>query len=111
MAYDKKTLYKKEIAPLIQDLLVACDRYQIPMFATFAIQDNGKDTVYQSEMISSLNAGVALSNDLLPKHVNILNGFDVVPYLDVKTLDLEEHLEAEDFSGMRDALILPDAES
>ena len=34
-------------------------------------------------------------HDLLPKHVNILNGFDVVPYLDVKTLDLEEHLETE----------------
>ena len=111
MAYDKKTLYKKEIAPLIQDLLVACDRYQIPMFATFAIQDNGKDTVYQSEMISSMNAGVTLSNDLLPKHVNILNGFDVVPYLDVKMLDLDEHLETEDPDMDWDALSLPEAES
>lgn len=96
MAYDKKDLYNKEIAPLLRELLVACDRYQIPMFATFAIGDTGKDTVYQSEMISSMNAGVRLSEDLLPKHVNILNGFDVVPYLDVKTLDLEEHLETED---------------
>ena len=42
-----------------------------------AVRDDGKETVWQSKMISSMNADRKLSNDYLRKIVNVLNGFDI----------------------------------
>ena len=96
MAYDKNDIYEKEIAPLVKEVLLLCDQNQIPAFITLAVSDDGKETTWHSEMISSMNADRELSNDLLPKFVNIFNGFEMVPYLDQKTIDMEVHVEPEE---------------
>ncbi len=96
MAYDKTELYAKDIAPLVKQILLLCDQNQIPAFITMAVRDDGKETVWQSKMISSMNADRKLSNDYLPKMVNVLNGFDLVPYLDQKAIDMEVHTEPDD---------------
>ena len=78
--YDKKEYYKEKIAPLIKEIKLLCDREHIPMFISIPIQDDGRDTIYQSSMLSCAAVGVKLSDDHLPKFACILNGFDVVPY-------------------------------
>ena len=96
MAYDKTEIYAKDIAPLVKQILLLCDQNKIPVFITLALRDDGKETTWYSEMISSMNADRKLSNDYLPKIVNVLNGFDLVPYLDQKAIDMEVHTEPDD---------------
>ena len=40
--YDKTEVYKKEIAPIISDLKVACTFAGLPMFVTVAIKNDDK---------------------------------------------------------------------
>ena len=98
MAYDKTEIYAKDIAPLVKQILLLCDQNKIPVFITLALRDDGKETTWYSEMISSMNADRELANDLLPKFVNILNGFDMVPYLDQKTIDMEYHMVSDELN-------------
>lgn len=49
--YDKTEVYKKEIAPIISDLKVACTFAGLPMFVTVAIKNDDKTgTTYESNI-------------------------------------------------------------
>ena len=52
--YDKTEVYKKEIAPIISDLKVACTFAGLPMFVTVAIKNDDKTgTIYESNIVQA----------------------------------------------------------
>jgi len=52
--YDKTEVYKKEIAPIISDLKVACTFAGLPMFVTVAIKNDDKTgTTYESNIVQA----------------------------------------------------------
>lgn len=89
--YDNTDVFKTEIQPKLDELMILCSQYQIPMFVTFAVKNTVNDTEYCNDQISCANAGVTLTNNLIPKLVDVMNGFDVIPFFDPRTVDLDIH--------------------
>ena len=81
--FDKNKEYQEHILPLVKEVLLYCDEYHIPVFMTFAVSDNGKQTEYATEMISAVAAAEKLKDDQLVKHAAVVSGFEVVPSSDL----------------------------
>lgn len=79
MGYSKKKEYDREIKELVKTLLLRCDKHKIPIFISLAVEDDGRDTKYVTEMLSAANLGVSLKKDNLVKFALVTSGFDVVP--------------------------------
>ncbi len=77
--FNEKDDYKTKVEPLVKEILMACDQCHIPMFMTFATEDTGRDTHYETEVLSSTVENRELKNDLIRKHTLVMDGFDVVP--------------------------------
>lgn len=89
--YDKTDVFKTEIQQKLDELMILCSQHQIPMFVTFAVKNTVNDTEYYNDQISCANADVTLTNNLIPKLVDVMNGFDVIPFFDPRTVDLDIH--------------------
>ncbi len=89
--YDNTDVFKNEIQQKLDELMILCSQYQIPMFITFAVKNTVNDTEYYNDQISCANADVTLTNNLIPKLVDVMNGFDVIPFFDPRTVDLDIH--------------------
>lgn len=63
----------------VMELLEICQQYQIPMFTTLAISDNGLETEYFNQLYSAKAHNIFLGNDRIEKHVLIAGGFSAVP--------------------------------
>lgn len=93
--FDKTDFYNKNIKEVVQKLKLLCDREHLPMFLSIAVADDGEKTKYCNEMISAANAEVTLSDNLLPKFANVLNGFVTLPYANVLQEDQDMHFSNE----------------
>ena len=69
--YDKTEVYKKEIAPIISDLKVACTFAGLPMFVTVAIKNDDKTGT--EERTLSYYAGNWWGNIGTEKHLLTIN--------------------------------------
>lgn len=87
MKYDKKKVYDEKIAPLVQSLIQACNEEKIPAFVTVAVRNTEDDTEYVSGMVSAFDSNIRLENDKFTKLVNVMNGFDTVPHVDIVELE------------------------
>lgn len=94
--FDKNKEYQEHILPLVKEILLYCDEYHIPVFMTFAVSDNGKQTEYATEMISAVAAAEKLKDDQLVKHAAVVSGFEVVPVLGPSAIYDEEEILAEE---------------
>lgn len=79
MGYSKKKEYDMEIKELVKTILLRCDKHKIPVFISLAVEDDGRDTKYVTEMLSAANLGVSLKKDNLVKFALVTSGFEVVP--------------------------------
>ena len=82
--FDKKKVYNKQIAPLVQEIKCLCSEYKIPFFSAFGLKTNKKG-MYDAE-------GSLICNAILPEvfeledvkdsrfaeFVNVYNGFHTV---------------------------------
>lgn len=76
MTYNKSSIYHSEIEPLVQKLSVLCYEKGLPCFISVALSNTEEGhTEYASELISPDKVRVALNDDHISRHVNILNGF------------------------------------
>ena len=74
----------------IMELLEICQQYQIPMFVSIAVNDDGNETQYFNQMYSAKAHNILLSDDQIEKHVLVAGGFSVVPPRESLTLDMGE---------------------
>lgn len=81
--FTKSGKYDDEIKELVKRIKLICLKEKIPMFMSFAVEDDGKGTVYKNEMISQELVNQKLSDDKISKLVNIMNGFECVPRMNI----------------------------
>ena len=74
MVYNKTDVYNEEIKDLVKRILLICDKEKIPMFMSFAVQNDENGTKYISEMQSAASHGIELEKDLLVKHALVIAG-------------------------------------
>ena len=77
--YNQTKKIEENILPLLKRILIYCNEYKIPMFATFAISDDGSNTAYSTEIVTAASLGITISDDHLVKHASILSGWDTIP--------------------------------
>lgn len=91
--YDKEEIYKKEIAPKISDLKVACTFAGLPMFVTVAIKNDETGTVYQSSIVQS-STGYRMANPCIDAILMHMNGLpaDYPDYIKEDIRELQDYL-------------------
>lgn len=77
--YDCREAYEAEIKEKVKNIMLACDKYKIPMFITFAVANSHETTDYISEILSPTVQGRDLKKDLIAKHALVMSGFEVRP--------------------------------
>ena len=73
--YDKAEIYEKEIAPLVHQLVEACNFNRIPLFVSAAVTNKDGKTNYRTETLSAAQFNMSLADDKVAYYINILNGF------------------------------------
>lgn len=62
--YDKSKEYDdSEIVDTILKLKWLCNKFEIPMFLSMAIQNDENKTTYKNELISAVSSGIELKDD------------------------------------------------
>lgn len=89
MQYNKTSVYRSDIEPLVKKLASLCYENGLPCFISVALSNtsDGK-TAYASDLVSPDKVQVSLNDDQISRHVNILNGFHTKLPEDPVTLDL-----------------------
>lgn len=77
--FSKKSDYDTHVKEHVKDVLLQCDRFGIPAFMTFAVENSEKGTNYITEMNSAGANGIKLKDDRIAKHALVEAGFEVVP--------------------------------
>ncbi len=73
---DKETM--AEIAEHVAELKKICNKNKMPFFISVAIEENGSETKYMSDILTPTTLNQNLTNDKITKMINVINGFDVV---------------------------------
>ena len=61
--YDKTGDFNENIKPHLEAILKACNAYNIPFIAAFAVADDGSETNYVSQCLTPAFFGIELSED------------------------------------------------
>lgn len=80
--FDKTEFYSKEISDKVDELVRICTREKMPMFISICVKNDDKETEYKNDMVSAYPLEVHLKDDMIPRFVNILNGFVTTPKKD-----------------------------
>ena len=88
--FDARELYQTEVEPVMKQLYAFCHLHKIPMYATFAVADDGKDTEYQQWAVTSFDAGKTLQTDRVKDMIKISNDFELVPKRTILEFDEDE---------------------
>lgn len=80
--FDKTDFYSKEIASKVDELVKICTREKMPMFISVCVKNDENNTEYKNDMVSAYPLDVRLNDDMIPRFVNILNGFITTPKKD-----------------------------
>lgn len=86
--YNKENIYNKEILEKVYELKLLCNKHRLPMFVSVCVKNDNNESKYVSEMVGSQSNNVILKNDLIPKFVNVLNGFDTIPKQEILEVEI-----------------------
>lgn len=81
---------EKDVGEALAHMLDVSRRYQLPMFASFAVENSEEETKYKNIIYEASAHDLKLKEDLIRKHMLIANGFDCVPKRDVMAVNLAE---------------------
>ena len=87
--FNKESVYDNEIAELVEQIKRICSREKMPMFITVCTQNSKDGTVYRNDMISAATHNVALTDDRIPRFVNVTLGFNTVPPVEIPEIEFE----------------------
>lgn len=85
--FDKKDIYENEIAEKVTELVQLCNKERMPMFITVCVKNDKHGTEYINDMFAAASNGIKLQKDVIPDHVNVMNGFKTSPPVDVVELE------------------------
>lgn len=85
--------YKSKIAPIVAELRNACYKAKIPMFATFAVSDDGIKTEYVREILSPAMLGVRITQNQIRSFIRIMQGYKLVAPEDDDEIPIGGNLE------------------
>ncbi len=89
--YDFTKQYEEEITPLLRQVFLLCHQYGIPLFMTFAVGNDEEETTYRTQQISCINVDRKLTRNYIPRLIDVMNGFEIVPFRTDKDEDLDLH--------------------
>lgn len=72
--YDKTSVYKKQIVPLIEDIVKICTKERIPMFISVAPKSTADKTTYNNDGVLTGSLGITLHEDEFEKYLGVLHG-------------------------------------
>lgn len=72
--YDKTSVYKKQIVPLIEDIVKVCTKEKIPMFISLAPKSTTDETTYYNDGVLTGSLGITLHEDEFEKYLGVLHG-------------------------------------
>ena len=78
--YDKTKEYKEEIAPLIKELVRACNINRIPMFVCCAPKNTMDKTAFETHFLSPAQFSLSVHENYFSDFVNIINGLCTTYY-------------------------------
>ena len=76
--FDKSSIYRSKIEPIVAELVKQCTVYNIPMYVTCCIANSEKETEYKNQCVAPDAHGLNLSDDNIQKHLCIKLGFDTI---------------------------------
>lgn len=82
-------MYQAELKSKIEDIKLICAMHKLPMFITVCTKNNEEESIYMTEVVGSFSNGVQLKDDRIPKHINVMNGFDTI----LKSIDAVDEIE------------------
>lgn len=98
MEFNKSDIYDKVIKEKITELKKLCNQERMPMFVAVCTENTEKGTRYEADIVGSYSNDIILKNDLIPKFINVFNGFDTVPHEDVTEILVDDTPAAHSFS-------------
>lgn len=99
MGKEEKSYYqltekqRKDVKTALSALLEVCQIYNIPMFASVAVENGAEKTEYENIVYGGRAHEVYLKDDHIQRHILVANGGRVVPPRDVFELDMNAVLE------------------
>lgn len=87
--FDKSSAYKSHIEPLVTELVKQCTVYNIPMYITCCIANDGNGSTYKNQAVTPDAHGLNLADDDIQKHMCLQLGFDTV-YRSNEDFDFED---------------------
>lgn len=88
--YDRQEVYEKHVKKKAKELDELCKTLGISAFMSFCVKDDKTNTEYHNFINGSISNGVYLTDDQITKHVNVANGFMVIPPENTDSFDDEE---------------------
>lgn len=88
--YNKKAYFKKNIYPIMQQLIKECYYAKIPVFFSAAVANTDTSTVYISESVSDTDVEFRLSDDKISDFIKILRGGRVLLASESDEIDFDD---------------------
>lgn len=73
--FDKTEIYESKIAPLVEELILQCNKERLPLFISIGVANSEKETIYKSDLLSPFTYGFSVTDDKSTEYLNVINGF------------------------------------
>lgn len=80
---------REKLKHRLEDLLRICQLYDIPLFATVAVEDTETDTNYESVVYGPASHCIKLKDDRIRKHILVQDGFIPVPPREANAISMD----------------------
>lgn len=77
--FSKKSVFESKIRELSREILMHCSQHQIPVFMSFAVENDDEKTTYVNELLSPAFLGVELTDNKFPNHALVMDGWRTIP--------------------------------
>ena len=87
MNFNKENIYNERIAEKVSELIQICNEERMPCFIAVCTENSKKETVYKKEALTAAIYGMELTDDIIPKLVNVTLGFDTVSPQEIEEIE------------------------
>ncbi len=88
--FDKEQFFKKNILPTVKQLVSLCSAYDIPMFFSSCVAEDGKESKYVNEAVTPESHQLKLTKDIFSDLLAVTLGFTTVPPIEKIDMSYDE---------------------
>lgn len=103
--FDKKDIYKKELAPLVASILKICTREKIPFHIAMAVKNDEEGTEYVNDGYTTGANSINLVDDKIRYHLMIDGGCIATPKPEDDVVYMDDLFAPEDTTNSEDTTI------